>query len=178
MGEIKSTLELVLEKTRHLTLSAEERRQQTRKQSSGRISGLLQQLKDRQLGVDDFKPRYRRLKEEFELVDDRILIDEALRRIDPEEENGELLAVLAACTAADVSGLARELGAYRAQRERAAAERRAELKDLWAETLHLSGPAVVPNLGADAQWRDAAACRRADFASRITAVASALLNHR
>ena len=41
MGEIKSTLDLVLEKTRHLSQSSEEKQAQTQKDTGNRINGML-----------------------------------------------------------------------------------------------------------------------------------------
>ena len=53
MGEIKSTLDLVLEKTKHLSQSSDEKQAQIRKDVEIRIKGILQKLnqeKDRLVG--------------------------------------------------------------------------------------------------------------------------------
>ena len=42
MGEIKSTLDLVLEKTKNLTLSSEEKEEQKQKEIEKRIKGMMQ----------------------------------------------------------------------------------------------------------------------------------------
>ena len=46
MGEIKSTLDLVMEKTRHLTLSQEEKEEQKHIEVDKRLKGLLQKYQD------------------------------------------------------------------------------------------------------------------------------------
>ena len=48
MGEIKSTLDLVLEKTRHLSQSSGEKQAQTQKDTDNRINGMLQKYLDEQ----------------------------------------------------------------------------------------------------------------------------------
>ncbi|MBW2432576.1 MAG: hypothetical protein JRF36_03165, partial [Deltaproteobacteria bacterium] len=46
MGEIKSTLDLVMEKTRNLNLSDEEKQDQKNKEIESRLNGLLQKFED------------------------------------------------------------------------------------------------------------------------------------
>ena len=46
MGEIKSTLDLVMEKTRHLTLSQKEKEEQKQIEVNKRLKGLLQKYQD------------------------------------------------------------------------------------------------------------------------------------
>lgn len=46
MAEIKSTLDLVMEKTKNLNLSSEEINEQTDKEIQGKLNGLLQKYKD------------------------------------------------------------------------------------------------------------------------------------
>ena len=52
MGEIKSTLDLVMEKTRHLTLSREEKEEQKRVEVNKRLKGLVQKYQDNLLKKD------------------------------------------------------------------------------------------------------------------------------
>ena len=58
MAEIKSTLDLVMEKTKNLSLSSEERQAQKSKEIESRIRGLLQKFKDQALSADKFKSEY------------------------------------------------------------------------------------------------------------------------
>ena len=52
MAEIKSTLDLVMEKTKNLSLSSEERQAQKNQEIESRIRGLLQKFKDRALNSE------------------------------------------------------------------------------------------------------------------------------
>ncbi len=46
MGEIKSTLDLVMDKTRHLTLSDEEKQEQKEKEFKKNLKGPTQKFQD------------------------------------------------------------------------------------------------------------------------------------
>ena len=46
MGEIKSTLDLVMDKTRHLTLSDEEKQEQKEKEFRKKLKGPAQKFQD------------------------------------------------------------------------------------------------------------------------------------
>ena len=68
MGEIKSTLDLVLEKTRHLSQTDEEKQVQKQKDIANRLNGLLQQYQDRMLSLTQLQRAYEKLKTEFNLT--------------------------------------------------------------------------------------------------------------
>ena len=55
MGEIKSTLDLVMERTRNLTLSDEEKQAHKQMAIASRIKGLLQKMLDGMLTEYEFE---------------------------------------------------------------------------------------------------------------------------
>ena len=62
MGEIKSTLDLVMERTKNLSLSDEEKQAQKQKEVESRIRGLLQKYLDGWLDKNQLKIDYESLK--------------------------------------------------------------------------------------------------------------------
>ena len=62
MGEIKSTLDIVLEKTKHLKLSQDEKRAQKSKEFEKRLMGLLQKYLDQLLNLHQLQKELNRLK--------------------------------------------------------------------------------------------------------------------
>ena len=62
MGEIKSTLDLVLEKTKNLTLSSEEKESQKQKEVENRIKGMVQKYQDGILSINQLIADYELLK--------------------------------------------------------------------------------------------------------------------
>jgi methylphosphotriester-DNA--protein-cysteine methyltransferase len=156
MGEIKSTLDLVMEKTKNLNLSDEEREQQKNKEIKDRLRGLVQKFRDSILGADNFRSDYRSLQKEYGLTDNRHLITEICRQIQPAKDNQALFDLLAEFKVSDFEGLRSVLQEFQAALAAAAGQRREILKDRLAKKHFISGSAVVPNLENDAGWREAA----------------------
>jgi hypothetical protein len=153
MGEIKSTLDLVMEKTRNLTLSAEEKQQHKQMEIESRIKGLLQKLKDGLLTITQFKIDYERLKMDSDLSDDRLLVSNILTRLDPDQDTSRQLKILEECCRLDTSEIRTDIQEYRDACEEIARQRIAQLKELLAQKHSITGSAVIPNLDADDQWQ-------------------------
>jgi len=152
MGEIKSTLDLVMQKTRNLNLSSEEKQEQKDSEISGRIHGLLQKFMDQALDTDRLKSEYQKLQKDYDLSGKAPVVKEICGRIEPGKDNRALLGLLAEFEVSDLEGLISILQEYQTVHDTAAGERRKILKDQLAETKFISGSAVVPNLEIDDQW--------------------------
>ena len=90
MGEIKSTLDLVMEKTRHLTLSNEEKQQQKFEEARKRINGLLQKYQEHILDIDQIKQELNALQKTCESSVSNIFLHEALAGLKLDEDNSFL----------------------------------------------------------------------------------------
>lgn len=55
MGELKSTMDIIMEKSSHLTLSEEEKREQVSAEMQQRLKGLIQKSLDRALKMEQLK---------------------------------------------------------------------------------------------------------------------------
>ena len=152
MGEIKSTLDLVLEKTKHLSLSSEEKQAQTQKNIDKRIKGLVQKYQDGLFSLGQLQREYDVLKTEFNLSDNTSLADEIINRLDPGMDNRALFDVLEHCCHLESGGLSNIVSEYQAGYETAAQNRMETLKERLAQQHSISGSAVVPNLDADEKW--------------------------
>ncbi len=172
MGEIKSTLDLVLERTRHLSLSPAEREAQRQREARGRIGGLLQQLLDQRLAAAEAASRLQGLLAELGLTDRTLVLGEAVDRIDPDADgtgHRRLFEVLRTVCGVETEGLARLLANHREIRDRAAGRRTDELRQRLAEGGRIAGTAVVPNLAADLFWRDQSAQLRKACVEKLAA---------
>ena len=94
MGEIKSTLDLVMEKTKNLTLSNEEREEQKNKEIKDRLRGLVQKFQDHILNTDNLRSDYQKLQKEHGLPNNRHLIAEICSQILPGKDNQALFGLL------------------------------------------------------------------------------------
>jgi hypothetical protein len=152
MGEIKSTLDLVMEKTRHLNLSETEREEQERAEVQKRINGLLQKYQDRQLDEEQIGAEIKGLRRTHRLEIDGLLKKEIVDRIDLDMDNGPLLTLLRELCRIDPEPIASTLKAYQDTMRETAGERATRITENLARQRSISGSAVVANLDNDTDW--------------------------
>jgi hypothetical protein len=169
MAEIKSTLDLVMEKTRNLSLSDKEKQAHKNKEIGSRMLGLVNKFLDKAISLDRFNSEYRVLKKEYALTGkgNAHLIKEICGQIELGKDNQALLGLLAEFEVPDLEGLTSVLHEFQNARETAAGKRRKILKDQLAKTRFISGSAVVPNLENDHEWRKETAEIKAGFETKL-----------
>jgi hypothetical protein len=177
MGEIKSTLDLVMEKTKNLSLSAEERQGQKNKEIGSRIRGLLNKFQDEAISLDRFNSEYQVLKKEYSLTGtgNKHLIKEICDQIELAKDNQALFELLADLKVLDFEGLTSVLQEFQTVSAAAARQRRQILKEQLAKTHFISGSAVVPNLGIDDEWRKESGQIKAEFETQLNRAKTKLL---
>ena len=153
MGEIKSTLDLVMEKTKHLSLSDEEKQNQKKAELEKKVNGLLQKYQDQVLSVEQLQGEYARLKQEFSLPDDSFLVHQTMNKIDLTGDNRLLLELLKHFCSSGIAGIESIINEYQDEFNSAASYRLVELREDLAREHSISGSAVVPNLQADDAWQ-------------------------
>lgn len=176
MGEIKSTLDLVMEKTKNLNLSDEERQGQKNKEIESRIRGLLQKFKDQVLNFDNLRSEYQKVQKDYDLSEKVPMIKEICRQIELGEDNDAWFELLAQFKVADIERVTSVLHEFDEVIDAAARERSKILKDKLAEAHFISGPAVVPNLEADEAWQEKTGEIRAKFESLLNQAKTKLLD--
>ena len=166
MAEIKSTLDLVLEKTKNLKMTEEERKKQKEKEMRGKIKGIIQQYLDGILTFETIQndPAAKRLFE-----------SEALEKIDPEgtrEDNHKILNLLEIASPAKRAAVLRLLedweSVIRVERDKYTSK----IKAQWA-TSGLTGTALIPNPANDASWLTFLEKKRAEFKIAIRSLETA-----
>ncbi|MDJ0804906.1 MAG: hypothetical protein QNI97_18670 [Desulfobacterales bacterium] len=153
MGEIKSTLDLVMERTRHLSLSEEERQHQQAEEFEKRLQGLLQQYADGALDPEAFEERTAALQIEMNIEDRQVMIAGVVQRIDPDDDNAPWLTLLGRGSPVLSERVQGILDDHRLQQaDMLAVETQGQLARLHREH-DISGTAVVSNPGADPAYR-------------------------
>ncbi len=177
MAEIKSTLDLVMEKTKNLSLSNEEKLEQKNKEIESRIRGLLQKFKDEAISFERFNSEYQVLKKEYSLMGtgNEHLIKEICDQIELAKDNQALFDLLAELKVSDFEGLSSVLQKFQIVNDTAARERRKIVKEQLAKTHFISGSAVVPNLEIDDEWREKTGQIRAEFEAKLNQAKTKLL---
>lgn len=152
MGEIRSTMDIIMEKTRGLTMSDEERRKFREQEMTGKIRGLVQRCLDGVLAMDRFRSEMAAMRKRDQETADRLLREEVLANIGPEEDNKIALTVLKKILGIDTGSITERLGVFSRQIEEARSSRKKILMER-LEKHGISGSAVIPNPEADPEWR-------------------------
>jgi hypothetical protein len=152
MAEIKSTLELIMERTRHLTLTDEEKREYAATEFKKSLSGLIQRCHDRTLSPGRFREDLHVLQVNSQVADRGIVIDEIFRRLDLEEDNAWALDLLSEAFGINPQGIKAVSDEYRKAIAEAALNRIDDIRKELGEKQGIYGTAVIPNLAADREW--------------------------
>ena len=167
MGEIKSTLDLVMERTRHLALSDDEKRQQRRDAYTRRLQGLLQQFADGALTTAQFRERLADLEKEQAVSDRQSLLAAIVDRIDPDADTRRWSDLLIEFEPSTGEALATILQDYRTTRTALVEDGETRLLDRLAHGDRIRGSAVVPNAAADDTVQEGLSALRSQVRSRI-----------
>ena len=152
MSEIKSTLDLVMEKTRHLTLSQEEKEEQKRIEVKNRLKGLIQKYQDNLLRKENLEKELNSLKTTYDLNVDKMMADLLLNRLKLGRNNTLFLELLSESCGLNVKELEAIFQNFRESVKSATEERVENIKSDLVKKRFISGSAVVPNLESDKQW--------------------------
>ena len=170
MGEIKSTLDLVMERTRHLSLSDEEKVRQHKEDFRKRLQGLLQRYADGALSVEDLREKIKALQAELKVDDPMVALTAMVGRMDPDRDNRTWLDLLAEFAPAVCGSLDAALQVYRRQRDDSLLEGAERLRSRLAQDHGISGTAVAPNPYKDPDCQAHLARLRQQAKSRLAAI--------
>ena len=94
MAEIKSTLDIIMEKTRHLVLSPEERRQAERDEELRKVPGYVQKFLDDVWNLDELLRSVANLPEEYRPEVQQELVRGLVRQLDFQSRGRRCLEAL------------------------------------------------------------------------------------
>jgi hypothetical protein len=176
MGEIKSTLDLVLEKTRHLKLNEEEKDRVRKETTIKTLRGILQRYQDGLIPLQRFQEEMQRLTSGLDPVDTPTIFEEILDRIRPESDNTIWLAYLQTVSTSGSQTLRQVLADYSETMNSKAQARKKQLLEALESDHGVSGSAVMPNLQADAVWKNLRRDLRTQFERRFKQAKTAFLD--
>lgn len=169
MGEIKSTLDLVMERTRHLSMSADEKARQRRTDFSRRLQGVLQQYADGALTTAQLQSRVSDLQAELGMSGRETLLAAVIERIDPDADVRCWLDLLAELAPPVHAALENMLHEYRTARSAIQHDAERLQLDHLARAHGIHGSAVLPNPLKDAGLQERLGVMREQLRSKITA---------
>ena len=163
MGEIKSTLDLILEKTRNLSLSEEEKEELKTRELKGRVRGFVQKGLEGILSFSQLRAEIESERKKSPQTDHQLMA-ELVARIEPDGENERVFQIMEEVSRRDSGPFRKVVLGYKqdieGQKSRSVEDLRKTLKKRG-----ITGSAVVPNPAPDPVWRRAceerkSACRR------------------
>jgi len=165
MAEIKSTLDLIMERTQNLTLTDAEKRDMETKERKDRFRGWCRRYLDGALSLDDLKENMAREKASSpEALS--LLREECLAHVDPDKDNEKLFLLLQEALSIAVADLEGLIGAYEEElRQYRAAAGKEALEMLTAKGI--GGSAVQPNPRLSPSWQAQADAARKKFRERL-----------
>jgi hypothetical protein len=175
MSEIKSTLDLVLEKTRHLKLSEEEKSRSRRETAMKNLRAVFQRYQDGLIPLPRLLEELERLKAGMDRTDERLILNEALERIRLNADNTAMLAYLQTASPSAVQQIKQVLADYAQNLEMKEAERTDRLLGELEAEHGITGSAVAPNLQNDAKWKQLQADVRTEYERRLEAAKTAMV---
>ncbi|MBN2031926.1 MAG: hypothetical protein JW836_01515 [Deltaproteobacteria bacterium] len=150
MPEIKSTLDLIMEKAEKFTVTDEEKAAFRRRELEGKIKGLVQKYLDGLLDLERLKEQAAAFAANEEQTAYELMRVETLQRIKPGQNNERLLNVLSVM-GVNVEVVKKLLRDFE-KRIRQGEKKRAELALENLRKRGISGSAVIPNLDGDQGW--------------------------
>ena len=174
MAEIKSTLDLIMERTKNLTLTGEERAVFHRMELQNRVRGWVGRYREGLIGIGDLGENLKENQEDESLIRE-LLREEVLQNIDPDENpdgtpdgtNEKLLQLLSTVVGIHTAPIIHFLDAYRKEVER----QRIQYAEAARRTLEgkgIRGSAIIPNLVKDEKWASWLATSRTAFTKSLS----------
>ena len=152
MGEIKSTMDIIMEKTKGLTMSEEEKAEFRQQELCGKVRGLIQKFIDGILDLEKLKSEIDVLSDHPKDMINKTIIEESIPHIELGEENEPIYRIFKEIIGVDTGPVLdiESVCLERLERERKARE--ASLKEKF-KVKGISGSAVIPNIEANPDWK-------------------------
>ncbi|MFW6115174.1 MAG: hypothetical protein ACOC6E_02630 [Thermodesulfobacteriota bacterium] len=153
MGEIKSTLDLVLEKTKDLSLSSQEKQKMAEQNLEKKVRSLLSKYLEELIPLDRLTEEVEQIAGTQKALALQFLKTQLLNQIDFDRDNSSILAALKEIGGIDISSLSLLQQEYLSEKE---AAKREITEKSFAELQHkgITGSAVVPNLENNPDWKN------------------------
>jgi hypothetical protein len=173
MAEIKSTLDIIMEKARGLTATEEEKAQFKRRELEEKVTKYLHKALNGAMDLERLTAQFAEFDKEERETAHEILLQQCLVGLDPEGDNKPVLEIMEQLLKVDTTPVRVILSDFRKTLEKGKRDLEAKLKkDL--KRVGISGSAVVPNILAAPEWRRHVSELMEQFRIEIDAVGSKL----
>ena len=151
MAEIKSTLDIIMEKAKKFSVTEEEKQGFKRQELEGKIKGLVQKVVDGVMDPERFQVEVVAFQAKEKDLVHRILQEEIVSRIELGANNEALLQLLEKTEGLASAAIREVLAEFEKKAEKEKESCRRTLVENF-KTKGISGSAVLPNLDANREW--------------------------
>ncbi len=173
MAEIKSTLDIIMEKAKGFTATEEEKAQFKRRDLEEKVRGLLHKALGGVMDLDRLSDQLAGLDKKDREIAMAVLLQQCLGTLDLEGDNKPVLEIMERLLKVDTSPLKAILKGYRKNLEKGKSELEEKIKKE-LEKVGISGSAVVPNVLAAPDWHRYASELREKFLAALESIRNKL----
>jgi hypothetical protein len=166
--EIRSTLDIIMEKTKGLTMTAAEREAIQRNETEGKIRGLVQRYLDGVLDLEKFQDGITAMESDRQGMALESLKQEC-RHLDPDRDAAPYLEILEVVLKVDTGPVKHIISAYHERMDKCKRSWEAQAMERLRRR-NITGSALVPNLRADPAWLDVVSEEKKAFHKRLSSV--------
>lgn len=170
MGEIKSTMDLVMARTRHMKMTDAEKQARRLSEFSGKVRGVIQKYQDGIMALDETLGKIGELARDLGTDSYETVVSAVLGRMDPEGDNEILVELLLRLDSEKGRTAEALLSEHAEAMKRLAEAGTARILERLETDYGIAGSAVIPNPKADSRWRDAAGRRIEALRERLSAL--------
>ena len=152
MAEIKSTLDLVMERTKHLSFGEGEKEAQKTEDIQKIFKGMVQKYQDNVFTKEELRKALDRSKGTFDLKDNALFINEISGHIHLTRNNDLMFDLLVDLFGIKVTALESIIGKFNDTIRNEIRERGDKVKTELMGSHQISGSAVLPNLSTNPVW--------------------------
>ena len=177
MAEIKSTLELALERTRKLSISQKEKDEIKRKETEQKAAGIFHRYMDNTLSLNELLREIERMEEKARSAVREILLSRWIDAVSLEADPEKLLRGIESLKGQSVDEIRRTLEGLRSEFERRGREAEQKMEIQLAEALRkegIHGTAVVPRVRESGEWKERIRSVAQGFQGEVEACKEAL----
>ena len=179
MGEIKSTWDIVMEKTKGLEISSKEKEQIKRAEVTSRVHAIFNRYMDAKGNEKYLRADLGGLREEVREAVERGLLVQLMDSIDLSKDNGKAIAGIKALKGKRIAKIVEEIrllaSEYNASREKKAREIEEAFRQKLA-AMGILGSAVQPSLEGKRKWIEVVEGLQRDYGNRLEALKEELLS--
>lgn len=177
MAEIKSTLELAMERMRKVAISEEEKVEIKRKEISQKATGLFHRYREGHLSLNEILRETGRMESGEGAMVKKLLLSQWIDALSLDGDNETILKGIETLKGKEVDDARQRLNhlvsEYRKEKEKAEEAIKTQLRDgLKKEGIH--GSAVVPHIAGQKGWKELLGTIDRTFRGRIEEVREAL----